>query len=95
MIKLATCNYKKKKLGKSLSATKSDFEEFIGVCPRNNDLRSFLQELIEEGILQFFDLSDKKAKKFVINEKKIMKKIKSLDLGKKFYDLCVHDYTSF
>lgn len=92
IIKLISSPYKKKVFGGN-SGTKSDFERFVGISPRNKDFRLFLDSLIENKELiltesRKFGIGNK----YSLNVKKIMNRIEKDEFTKTFYKACADHY---
>ena len=97
LVNILKSNFKRKTFGKSIGGHKSEFEQVANSSLNSKEFRTFLQELIDSGCLEFLEKKYGRGgwlNTYVINEKKIMKKIKSTEFGGKFYKACFDHYTS-
>lgn len=77
LVKLLGSKYMKKLFG-SISGCKRDFEVEIGIFENDKRFRKFLNELIENRILEVFEI--KKTEYYIIDKSKLIKKIKETEL---------------
>jgi len=94
LMKIVICDYRKKMFSSTSGGTKADFERVVDIRPKNKDFRSFLNDLIERGELEFFEDREGGGKRFIVDVGKIMKRIKKDPLASKYYKICCDDYFS-
>ncbi|MEK6932840.1 MAG: hypothetical protein AABW56_03550 [Nanoarchaeota archaeon] len=83
------------KYNKDESGCLSDFERELGFYNKNNMLRVFLKKLIDEEILEFkcFRLVNSNSfHTYIVNKKKLVKKIKNDKDFKDIYDFFNEEY---
>lgn len=96
---ILTSNFKKKMIGSTIPGCKTDFERVACASESNREFRKFFDELVNDGCLVFFEKKDvgsfgHPVDTYIINVSNIMKRIRSIEFGKKFYKAVFDHITS-
>ena len=74
------------------SGTKSDFEIVCGISEKNKEFRSWLNDLIKEGVLKESGYAENKKPLHVASANAILKKLNSIPYYKKYKKVEYDDY---
>ena len=96
IVNLLKSRFVKRKFGGSIGGCKSDFEKVARASENNKDFRGWIDKLIEEGSIEFFErkrVIGKSVNTYVVNSRRLVKRLKNTEFYNSMKEIVLNEET--